>query len=175
MLLWNVATDKMQRIPLPDRMMYLPAAAREQPSINRYNVVASPIDPAVCALSDSDAVAVYDIKKNKFIYLLSTDDPIAHQPIDGTPPYYAQITGLAWSPNGRYLAGGYLNSKQIYIWDLQNPHPRVKNGTQLPDLTFGKTNGHSDSILDLAWSPDGRYLASSSFDSSIIIWQMDKA
>jgi serine/threonine protein kinase len=176
--LWNIATNKMQRIALPDRTKYLhfSAAAQALPAIYSYSVVASPTSPTLLAASDNDVVVLYDMQKSTFTRLLSTDDPTALQQIpSGQRPYYAQITALSWSPDGRYLAGSYLSNNPIYIWDLQNPRPRLKNGTQMPDFTFGKTNGHSNTITDLTWSPDERYLASSSQDNTIIVWKMDGA
>jgi WD40 repeat protein len=32
---------------------------------------------------------------------------------------------------------------------------------------------HGSSILDVNWSPDGRYLATSSYDFTTIIWKVD--
>jgi WD40 repeat protein len=64
--------------------------------------------------------------------------------------------GMAWSPNGRYLAaggatiGGEISvtaTGRIHIWD-------TTSGEQAQTLV-----GRGDMILALAWSPDGRYLA----------------
>jgi WD40 repeat protein len=177
--IWNTATDTMQRIALPDRANYLhiSEAARAQQPIYNYAVVASPTSPTLFAASDNDVIALYDVQKRTFTRLLSTDDATALQTVvsSGQSSYYAQITALAWSPDGRYLAGSYYGNNLIYLWDLQNSHPRLKNGAQMPDLTFGKTNGHSKMITDLSWSPDERYLASASVDSTIVVWRMDGA
>jgi WD40 repeat protein len=174
--LWNTATNKMQRIALPDRMKYLPSSATvpAQLLIYSYTVVASPTSPTLFAASDNDVIALYDAQKRTFTRLLGTDDPTALQtvPSGGKNPYYAQITALAWSPDGRYLAGSYYSNNRIYLWDLQNTRPRLKNGAQMPDLSFGR-DGHTTTITDLTWSPDERHLASSSLDSTIIIWKMD--
>jgi WD40 repeat protein len=174
--LWNTATNTMQRIALPDRTKYLhsSAAAPAQLLIYNYTVVASPTSPALFAASDNDVIALYDVQRRAFTRLLGTDDPTALQTLasGGKNPYYPQITALGWSPDGRYLAGSYYSNNRIYLWDLQNTHPRLKNGVQLPDLTFGK-DGHTATIADLTWSPDERYLASSSLDSTIMIWKMD--
>jgi len=136
--------------------------------------VASPSSATLFAASDNDVIALYDVQKRTFTRLLSTDDATALQTVQsgGPSPYYAQITALAWSPDGRYLAGSYYSNHLIYIWDLQSKRPRLKNGAQMPDLTFGK-GGHSNMITDLSWSPDERYLASSSLDSTVVVWRMD--
>jgi serine/threonine protein kinase len=174
--LWNTATNTMQRIALPDRTKYLHVSAAALESPYSRAVAASPTSPTLFAATDNDVIALYDVQKRTFTRLLSTDDTKALQtvPSGGQNPFYAQLTTLAWSPDGRYLAGSYLSTNLIYVWDLQNPRPRLKNGTQMPDLTIGK-GGHTNVITDLTWSPDERCLASSSLDSTIIVWKMDGA
>ncbi len=42
-------------------------------------------------------------------------------------------------------------------------------------MIFGDKQGHSNTIIDVAWSPSGRYIASTSYDKTVIIWQVDGA
>ncbi|KAF1378559.1 hypothetical protein PFLUV_G00191810 [Perca fluviatilis] len=73
------------------------------------------------------------------------------------------VLNIAWSPDGKKLASGCKNS-QICLWD-------PVTGTQL-----GKTlTGHTKWITWLSWeplhlNPECRYLASSSKDGSIRVW-----
>ncbi len=85
------------------------------------------------------------------------------------------LTGLSWSPNGRYIAAGYGRSHKLYVWDTKNVSPRTKNGLHLQTMIFGDKQGHSNTIIDVAWSPSGRYIASTSYDKTVIIWQVDGA
>ncbi|GHO98027.1 hypothetical protein KSF_080750 [Reticulibacter mediterranei] len=171
--LWNVAVPTQpQSFTLPNRLTAYPQA-----KIFRFSIAASPANSTRIAVSDGDVAVIYDIQQKKNLRLLGSDDPEARQALagPGTSQYYSQVNPLVWSPDGRYLAGSYLSAKKIFIWDLQNSNPRMKDGVQMPDFVFGQKNGHSDLIMDLSWSPDGRYLASSSFDSTVIIWQVDAA
>lgn len=175
--LWNITTNKMQRVALPDRTkaLHFSAAALESPVIYSRKVVASPASPTLFAATDNDVIALYDVQKRAFARLLSTDDPAALQTLSyGQSPWYPQVTTLAWSPDGRYLAGSYFSTNLIYLWDLHNTRPRLKNGMQMPDFSIGK-GGHTNTITDLTWSPDERYLASSSLDTTVIVWKMDGA
>lgn len=68
------------------------------------------------------------------------------------------LYAVAISPDGRYLALGGFFSDDIQIFDV---------GTQrrVRDLS-----GHTDSVWSLAWSHNGRYLASGSADTTARVW-----
>jgi eukaryotic-like serine/threonine-protein kinase len=70
-----------------------------------------------------------------------------------------QIWALAWQPGGSLLAGGGGPSMQL--WDADT-------GRQLRTI-----RAHSHVISALAWSPDGKRLASSSWDQRIRVWDAD--
>ncbi len=69
---------------------------------------------------------------------------------------FESVTALAWGPKGKKLA---VSSKDrtIRIWD-------DARGTVIHIL-----RGHSGDILNVAWSPDGRFLASSGWDR-MFVW-----
>ncbi|MDE0634677.1 MAG: WD40 repeat domain-containing protein [Candidatus Poribacteria bacterium] len=72
---------------------------------------------------------------------------------------------LTFSPCGKYLVSGAwwkwgLDKAPIHLWEMstgENIH------------TFW---GHSSDVQDLAYSPDGKYLASGSYDGTVILWDM---
>jgi WD40 repeat protein len=71
------------------------------------------------------------------------------------------VFSVAYSPDGRYVAGGDADNK-IKIWNAET-------GEVIKTL-----EGHSDWINSVAFSPDGRYLASGSKDKTIKIWNIEK-
>jgi WD40 repeat protein/serine/threonine protein kinase len=76
------------------------------------------------------------------------------------PPYVESdgfVRGLAFSPDGRFLAFG--NSRTAKVWDLVTGKPR-----ELP--------GHTGLVRALAFSPDGRLLASACQDDRVRVWEV---
>jgi WD40 repeat protein/beta-lactamase regulating signal transducer with metallopeptidase domain len=73
------------------------------------------------------------------------------------------VEALRFSPDGRLLASstGYQNA--IRLWAMQN-------GRAAP---FDILKGHHSKIFELAFSPDGKQLASVSSDKSLKLWTID--
>ena len=76
----------------------------------------------------------------------------------GEPLRHPQpVTAVAFSPEG-HLATACKDSL-LRIWDVQANHGVLKI-----------LSGHQDWVLDVAYSPDGHYLASASLDKSMKLW-----
>jgi len=77
------------------------------------------------------------------------------------PTYDPGVTGIAISPDGRWLAGASSGREPvIYVWDLS---------TNVPPTLL---RGHSGHVVTLAFSPDNQWLASGAADLMIKVWQL---
>jgi WD40 repeat protein len=80
-----------------------------------------------------------------------------------------QVTGVAFSPDGKLVASSSRDST-IKMWDAATGGEvhTLKNDPLSPVRT-----GHKGYVADVAFSPDGQYLASagsSSIDNNVIVW-----
>ena len=71
-----------------------------------------------------------------------------------------EVTSIVFSPpDGNHVAWGSSNNT-ICIWNVEQKK-----------LAVGSLTGHTDHVLALAYSPDGKRLVSSSFDKTVRIWK----
>jgi WD40 repeat protein/transcriptional regulator with XRE-family HTH domain len=72
-----------------------------------------------------------------------------------------RFRSVVFSPCGRYIASGSSNPPEVCLWDSQNG-----------ELLHTFSREHTNTIWCVAFSPDGMWLASSSQDLTIRIWNM---
>ena len=175
-LLWNVETgEQISPLPLPrtleDASIYRGEPEEIERVINRGNpqrkdyqeirsIVFSPcgnwIAGGLATWNENtvtNEIRLWDTEtlKTRMIFLL---------PHGSIRPF-----ALTFSPCGKYLVSGAwwkwgLDKVPIHLWDMstgENVH------------TFW---GHTSDVQDLAYSPDGNYLASGSYDGTILFWDM---
>ncbi|GAV09301.1 hypothetical protein RvY_18868-2 [Ramazzottius varieornatus] len=93
----------------------------------------------------------------------------------------ATINVVRFSPDGQMLASGDVDGLVI-LWRFVS---ELKNAKGIPESELGCVNletwtstkvlrKHVSEVTDLAWSPDGTMLVTSSVDDSSIVWDVEK-
>ncbi|KAF6198526.1 hypothetical protein GE061_008274 [Apolygus lucorum] len=92
--------------------------------------------------------------------------------------HLACVNCVRWSYSGKYLASGG-DDKLVMIWTISK-----SLGSNTVFGSKGKVNveawrcthtlrSHNGDVLDMAWSPYDRWLATCSVDNTIIVWRAD--
>lgn len=84
------------------------------------------------------------------------------QQLHAIQPHASTITDLAWHPLQPLLASSAFG--RVHLWDWQTPN--APGEQSLP---------HSSPLLNVRWSPDGRYLVCGCQDNSLRCWTWPSA
>jgi WD40 repeat protein len=76
-------------------------------------------------------------------------------------PLGGQACDVAFSSDGRFLAAPA--GADVNVWDMSS----VARGVSTPCFIL---RGHTGTVLRIAFSPDGRHLASTGMDTEVMIW-----
>ncbi len=83
--------------------------------------------------------------------------------------HQAPVYGLAFNPRGDLLASA-SDDKTIKLWQLGDSDGQSAIGGDSIDNKIITLEGHQDRVWNVQFSPDGRQLASTSWDNTVKLW-----
>jgi WD40 repeat protein len=147
------------------------ANALDQPEIRLINAsTCQPEgDPLPSSAGDFSAMSISPDGRTLAVSYLDDGtiqlwDLVSRQPLED--PFDGQhgiISSLAFSPDGNLLASGSEEDGTIVLWDVASLQP-------VGEPLFGQHD-----VTSLAFSPDGQSLASGSVDTTVFIWDVQRA
>ncbi|XP_073943568.1 histone cell cycle regulator-like protein [Choristoneura fumiferana] len=122
---------------------------------------------------DSGRVVVWNL--NSVLYENVELDPNVPKMLCQMDNHLACVNCVRWSNAGRYLASGG-DDRLVMVWGLSVVAGGASLGKHKAETwrCIATLRGHAGDVLDLAWSPLDKWLASCSVDNTIIIWNAEK-
>jgi WD40 repeat protein len=98
------------------------------------------------------------------------------------PSHSGPLEVLAWSPDGTHLASGG-HDFLVRLWNMTGDGEYVGAFTERIKKPFVHSRGfefavglksvsHEDIVFSISWAPDGKRLASASWDQTVAIWDV---
>ena len=83
--------------------------------------------------------------------------------------HHACVLSVAWSPDGHYIASGDTEGI-VHVWNVEAPFAETAFEEQATLVTY---RGHARFVRSIAWSPDGKYIASGGDygDNTVQVWE----
>jgi WD40 repeat protein len=148
-LLWDVTSQQPMGDPLTGQRGRVESLAF------------SPDGKTVASANDGDTILLWDVASRQTVGVL----------IGGLAGDW-MLSSLAFSPDGKTLAAGSWGHGNIILWDVASRQPLGAPLTGQPDEDADCRVSWATGVQSVAFSPDGKTLASGHGNGTITLWDV---
>lgn len=121
-----------------------------------YAVHFAPDQPTLASSSHDTTIRIWDVRDGNCLSVLQG--------------HTSGVQSVQYSPDGQLLASGSRDGS-IRLWSLHRSHDRPSKPNFI-NASVKLLRGHTDWVWDLAFSPNGCWLASASRDGTLRLWSV---